>query len=122
MISYISPKLPRNAIVRLFSPGSKDSRGQNRLSSHSVDRQARNYDTECSNNHPSLYLSISISIPHYIYVVSPSLFIQLLSKSKLKIVICHTFWISCSLSVAEFSSVFQIFISLALIFILSLVS
>ena len=41
-----------NAIVRL--PILRDSQGQETFLAPSADKQTRNYDTECSNHHPSL--------------------------------------------------------------------
>ena len=46
--------LPVNAIVRLAHPRSGDSQGQETFLAPSADKQTRNYDTECSNHHPSL--------------------------------------------------------------------
>ena len=50
---YIYTNLPVNAIVRLPHPRSGDSQGQETLLAPSADKQTRNYDTECSNHHPS---------------------------------------------------------------------
>ena len=38
----------------LLNPRSGDSQGQETFLAPSVDKQTRNYDTECSNHHPSL--------------------------------------------------------------------
>ena len=46
--------LPVNAIVRLPHPRNGDSQGQETFLAPSGDKQTRNYDTECSNHHPSL--------------------------------------------------------------------
>ena len=46
--------LPVDAIVRLPHPRSRDSQGQETFLAPSADKQTRNYDTECSNHHPSL--------------------------------------------------------------------
>ena len=46
--------LPANAIVRLPHPQSGDSQGQETFLASSADKQTHNYDTECSNHHPSL--------------------------------------------------------------------
>ena len=43
-----------NAIVRLPHPRNSNSQGQNIFLVSSADNQTRNYDTECSNHHPSL--------------------------------------------------------------------
>ena len=51
---YIYTNLPVNVIVRLPHPQSGDSQGQETFSVPSADKQTRNYDTECSNHHPSL--------------------------------------------------------------------
>ena len=45
--------LPVNNIVRLPHPWSGDSQGQETFLARSADMQTRNYDTECSNHHPS---------------------------------------------------------------------
>ena len=39
---------------RLPHPRSGDSQGQETFLAPSADKQTRNYDTECSNHHPSL--------------------------------------------------------------------
>ena len=46
--------LPVNAIVRLPHPRSGDSQGQETFLAPSADKQTCNYDTKCSNQHPSL--------------------------------------------------------------------
>ena len=46
--------LPVNAIVRLPYPRSGDSQGQETFLASSADKQTHNYDTKCSNQHPSL--------------------------------------------------------------------
>ena len=51
---YIYTNLPVNVIVRLPHPRSGDSQGQETFLAPSADKQTRNYDTECSNHHPSL--------------------------------------------------------------------
>ena len=51
---YIHTNLPVNAIVRLPHPRSGDSQGQETFLAPSADKQTHNYDTECSNHHPSL--------------------------------------------------------------------
>ena len=51
---YICTNLPVNAIVRLRHPRSGYSQGQETFLAPSADKQTRNYDTECSNHHPSL--------------------------------------------------------------------
>ena len=70
---YVYTNLPVNAIVRLPHPRSGGSQGQETFLAPSADKQTRNYDTECSNHHPSLstlrpniYLYIYIYI--YIYI------------------------------------------------------
>ena len=50
---YISSKFTRNVIVRLPHPRSGYSQGQETFLAASADKQTRNYDTECSNHHPS---------------------------------------------------------------------
>ena len=45
---------PANAIVRLPHPWSGDSQSQETFSAPSNDKQTCNYDTVCSNHHPSL--------------------------------------------------------------------
>ena len=51
---YIHTHLPVNAIVRLPHPGSGDSQGQKTFLAPSADKRTSNYDTKCSNHHPSL--------------------------------------------------------------------
>ena len=51
---YIYKNLLLNGIVRLPHPWSGDSEGQETFLRPSADNQTRNYDTECSNLHPSL--------------------------------------------------------------------
>ena len=70
---YICTNLPVNAIVRLPHPRSGDSQGQEMFLAPSADKQTRNYDTECSNHHPSQstrrpkgYICIYI---YYIYIL-----------------------------------------------------
>ena len=46
--------LPVNVIARLRHRRSGDSQGQETFLTASTDKQTRNYDTECSNHHPSL--------------------------------------------------------------------
>ena len=41
-------------IVRLSHPQSRDSQGQKTVLTPSADKQTHNYDTECSDHHPSL--------------------------------------------------------------------
>ena len=50
----IYTNLPVNTIVRLSHPQSGDSQDQETFLAASADKQTRNYDTECSNHHPSL--------------------------------------------------------------------
>ena len=45
--------LPRNVMVRLPHPRSGNSQGQGTFSAPRGDKQTRNYDTECSDHHPS---------------------------------------------------------------------
>ena len=51
---YIYINLPVNVIVRPPHPRSGDRKVQETFSAPSVNRQTRNYDTECLNHHPSL--------------------------------------------------------------------
>ena len=53
MYIYIYTNLSVNTIVRLPHPRSGDSQGQETFLAPSADNQSRNYDTECSNHHPS---------------------------------------------------------------------
>ena len=53
-ILHTYTNLPVNAIVRLPHPRSGDSQGQETFLAPSADKQTQNYDTECSNHHPSL--------------------------------------------------------------------
>ena len=46
--------LPVNVIVRLPHSLSGDSQGQETFLAPSADKQTRNYDTECSNHHPTI--------------------------------------------------------------------
>ena len=50
----ISTNLPVNAIVRLPHPRSGDSHGQETFLEPSADKKTSNYETKCSNHHPSL--------------------------------------------------------------------
>ena len=50
----IYTNLPVDVRVTLTHPMSGDSQGQETFSEPSADKQTRNYDTECSNYHPSL--------------------------------------------------------------------
>ena len=50
----IYTNLPVNAIVRLPHPCSRDRQDQETFLAFSADKQTSNYDTECSNHHPSL--------------------------------------------------------------------
>ena len=50
----IYTNLPVNNTVRLPHPRSGDSQDQETFLAPSADKQTRNYDTECSNHHPSL--------------------------------------------------------------------
>ena len=50
----IYTNLPVNAIVRLPHPRSGDSQSQEAFLAPSADKHTHNYDTECSNHHPSL--------------------------------------------------------------------
>ena len=52
--THTHTNLPVNAIDRLPHPRSRDSQGQETFLAPSADKQTRNYDTECSNHHPSL--------------------------------------------------------------------
>ena len=45
--------LPVNAIVRLPHPRRGDSQSQETFLAPPADKQTGNYDTECSNHHPS---------------------------------------------------------------------
>ena len=65
---YTYPNLPRVVIVRLPHPRSGDSHGRETFSASSADKQTGNYDTECSNHHPSQSSYIYIYIYIYIYV------------------------------------------------------
>ena len=49
----IYTNLPVDVIVRLPHPRSGDSQGQKTFLAPSADKQARKYDIECSNHHPS---------------------------------------------------------------------
>ena len=51
---YKHTNLPVTALVRLPHPRSRDSQGQETFLAPSTEKQTRNYDTECSNHHPSL--------------------------------------------------------------------
>ena len=51
---YIYINLLVNAIVRLSHPQNGDSQGQETFLAPPADKQTCNYDTECSNHHPSL--------------------------------------------------------------------
>ena len=53
MYIYIYTKLAVNAIVRLPHPRSGDSLGKETPQAPSADKQTRNYDIECSNQHLS---------------------------------------------------------------------
>ena len=46
--------LPASDTVSLPHPRSRDSQGQKTFLAPSADKQTHNYDTECSNHHPSL--------------------------------------------------------------------
>ena len=50
---YIYIILTRNVIVRPFHPRSGDSQDRETFLAPSTDKQTHNYDTECSNKHPS---------------------------------------------------------------------
>ena len=50
----IYTNFPMNAITRLPHPRSRDRQGQETVSEASADNKTCNYDTECSNHHPSL--------------------------------------------------------------------
>ena len=54
MYIHTYANLPINVRVRLPHPRSGDSQGQETFLAPSADKQTRNYDTECSNHHPSL--------------------------------------------------------------------
>ena len=51
---YTHTNLPANVIVRLPNPRSGYSQGQETFLAPPADKQTRNYDTECSNQHHSL--------------------------------------------------------------------
>ena len=51
---YIYTNLRLNVLVRPSHPWSGDSHGQETFLGPSADKQKRNYDIECSNDHPSL--------------------------------------------------------------------
>ena len=51
---YIYANLPVNVIVRQPHPCSGHSQDKETFLAPSADIQTRNYDTECSNHHPSL--------------------------------------------------------------------
>ena len=53
MVIYIYTNLPVNAIVRLPHPRSRDSQGKQTFLASSAFKRTQNYDTECSNHHPS---------------------------------------------------------------------
>ena len=53
MVSYIYANLPQNSIVRLSHPRRGDSQGLETFLAPFTDMQTRNYDTDCSNHHPS---------------------------------------------------------------------
>ena len=57
---YKCTNLPVNAIVRLPHPRSGDSQVQEAFSAPSADKQARNYDKECSNLYTFQIFNISI--------------------------------------------------------------
>ena len=76
--TYIYSEYTVNAIVRLPHPRSRDSQGQETFLAPSADKQTRNYDTECSNDHPSLYQShISIYLSIYLSVYQSILYIYI---------------------------------------------
>ena len=50
---YIHTNLPVNAIVRLLQARSGDSQDQEKYLTLPADNKTHNYDTECSNHHPS---------------------------------------------------------------------
>ena len=54
MVNHIYTNLQANTIIRLPHPRSGDSQGQKTFLAPSSDKQTSNYDTECSNHHPSL--------------------------------------------------------------------
>ena len=54
MYIHIHANLPVNVIVRLPHPQSRDSQGQETILAPSANNKTHNYDTECSNHHPSL--------------------------------------------------------------------
>ena len=51
---YIYIYIQIDVIVRLPHPRSGDRQGQETFLAPSADKQTCNYDTECSNHHPSL--------------------------------------------------------------------
>ena len=60
----IYTNLPVNAIGRLPQPRRGDSQGQETFLVPSADKQTHNYDTECSNHHPSLSTRRSKGLRH----------------------------------------------------------
>ena len=60
----IYTNLPINVIVRLPHPRSGDSQSQETFLAPSADKQTHNYDTECSNHHPSVSILRSKGLSH----------------------------------------------------------
>ena len=61
---YTHTNLPVNAIVRLPQTWSGDSQDHELFLAPSADKQTHNYDTECSNHHPSLQTLRSKGLSH----------------------------------------------------------
>ena len=70
MYIYIYTYLPVNVIVRLPRFRSPNNQGQETFLAPSADKQTRNYNTRCSNHHPSLSTlkSKGLTIDPYIYM------------------------------------------------------
>ena len=88
MFLYMYTNLPVNAITRLPHPRSGDSQGQETFLAPSADKQIQNYDTECSNHHPSL----------------SNLRSKGLSRSKMKINICKKLSRRCCRTILLFDA------------------
>ena len=58
-------------MVRLPHPQSGDSQGQETFLAPSADKQTCNYDTECSNHHPSLSTPRQDEMVNHIYTNLP---------------------------------------------------
>ena len=73
--THTHTNFPVNAIVKLVpNPWSGDTQGQETFLAPSADNQTCNYDTECSNHHPSL------STPMYIICIFKVYFLNLCVK------------------------------------------